>query len=1711
MEKGRGAGVCWFRRWAFVCAVALSAWACSDAAAPPPGPVFGTVSGGVRVEGEGLSGVVVELSGGRRAQTSGEGLYRFEGVEEGAYVVTISGYPGDVEFDRVSARVAVGGSGGATADFAGVWLRTSGVSGRVSAEGRAVAGARVELRGPSSGAVVTDEEGAYAFSRIRAGAYAVEISGFDPDAYAFGETSLELVLAEGESAVLDFEGSVRRTAAVRGVALVEGAPLAGAAARLWSRWEEREDATDVDGAFGFGDLMPDAYRVRIEGFDAERIVFEEAEIEVRAEANDTVRADFEGLWVRNSSVVGRVTVEGEPLGGIDASLAGPSGEFGVVTGADGGFEFSGLLPGVYRVRIAGFDADRIAFEEAELEVEALPNGEVTADFPGVLLRNAAIRGRVSAEGARLAGVVVRLLGREEREEATDADGGYAFLALAADAYRVRIEGFDAERVFFETVELEVEALPNETVAADFEGVLLRNAAVRGRVTVEGEPLEGTNVLLRGPSGELGAATDGSGGFEFSGLLPGFYRARIAGFDAERISFDAEEVGVEALPNEAAVADFDGVLVRNSSVVGRALADGAAVAGADIALSGPSGEFGFVTGADGGFEFSGLLPGAYRARISGFDADAVSFSETSRTVSPGPNEEARADFSGTLLRTARIEGVAAVDGEPVIGASVSVAGEFMEAGAQTGEDGSFAFGGVVPGEYEVELSGYDDGVFEFARASRTVRAPANATVREDFEGARLRGAGIAGRVLVDGAPFAGASVAISGPSGSLGATTDGSGEYAFQDLLAGSYEVSVGVSDETVVFSEETVTVRAPGGATVRADFEGAALRTAAIAGVVSAEGVPIEGADVSISGPSGELDAETDADGEYGFAELIPGSYRVEIGGFDADAVSFSETSRTVSPGPNETARADFGGTLLRTARIEGVAAVDGEPVIGASVSIAGEFMEAGAQTGEDGSFAFGGVVPGEYEVELSGYDDGVFEFARASRTVRAPANATVREDFEGARLRGAGIAGRVLVDGAPFAGASVAISGPSGLLGATTDGSGEYAFQDLLAGSYEVSVGVSDETVVFSEETVTVRAPGGATVRADFEGAALRTAAIAGVVSAGGLPIEDVDVSISGPSGQLDAETDADGEYGFAELTPGSYRVEIGGFDADAVSFSQTSKTVLANQDETARADFGGALLRTARIEGAATADGEPVIGATVSISGDYMTAEAKTNSNGDYAFDGVVPGDYEAELEYDAEIFDFATSALAVSARSGRTATANFAGTRLRSARISGAVTVQGVAYAGASVGLSGPSSPLPATTNSSGEYAFEGLLAGSYEVSVDIAGVSFSSSPRTVRATAGGARADFDGSYASLEPGDELELSVPGAATILLEASASTPGAGTMSFSLSGGSGDPDLYVHHGSRPSALSGYECSSEGGGAAEQCTLTPIQSGTYYIAVSSAGAFGPTSLSVEENSVTGGSSFDIDLVFLGSIPSSVRSEVERAAATWESVITADLPDHAGGGPGGSCAATPGAVDDLEVYVTYEVGSFLGGASVCAIREGSWLPVTSAVDLSLPANAESYQSYGLALHELGHALGIGQGWSLRSSSTDPHFAGAKAVAAFNAAGGQGYTGGKVPVQTNPTHHWRPQVFGNYGELMTPWIDPNDPIIKPLSAITIGALDDLGYTVDASMAEAYSLPSGIAAGDKPAEGLIDLSNDVISRPIQVLDERGRVVRVINPPRR
>ena len=114
--------------------------------------------------------------------------------------------------------------------------------------------------------------------------------------------------------------------------------------------------------------------------------------------------------------------------------------------------------------------------------------------------------------------------------------------------------------------------------------------------------------------------------------------------------------------------------------------------------------------------------------------------------------------------------------------------------------------------------------------------------------------------------------------------------------------------------------------------------------------------------------------------------------------------------------------------------------------------------------------------------------------------------------------------------------------------------------------------------------------------------------------------------------------------------------------------------------------------------------------------------------------------------------------------------------------------------------------------------------------------------------------------------------------------------------------------------------------------------------------------------------------------------------------------------------------------------------------------------------------------------------LRGLNADAHFAGPQAIAAFDQAGGTDYPSEKVPTERDGAH-WPSSVLA--GELMTPSSG------YALSAITLGALSDLGYSVDFSVADPYVLPSPTAA--KPVAD---------AAPFCSLDLKGRALSLSSP---
>ena len=259
--------------------------------------------------------------------------------------------------------------------------------------------------------------------------------------------------------------------------------------------------------------------------------------------------------------------------------------------------------------------------------------------------------------------------------------------------------------------------------------------------------------------------------------------------------------------------------------------------------------------------------------------------------------------------------------------------------------------------------------------------------------------------------------------------------------------------------------------------------------------------------------------------------------------------------------------------------------------------------------------------------------------------------------------------------------------------------------------------------------------------------------------------------------------------------------------------------------------------------------------------------------------------------------------------------------------------------------------------------------------------------------------------------------------------------------------------------------------------------------------------------------FNIELVFLDNFldhfTGSQQGEFEQAARRWMSIITEDLPDYEfTQGWSGTCGdesfeIPPGErIDDLRIYVSLldDDDPAAGRGGPMLLRE-TYLPVVGCMRFK-----SGVSSIYLGSHEIVHVLGFDKWvWEsfgfLHGLDSDPHFNGPLAVAAFDAAGGWDYAGPGVPVEEDDFFsHWRKSVFGD--EIMQAgdgW---------KLSAITIQALADLGYSVDVTQADPYTLPSAASAkvAATHAEWEHGVGDSQEREPIYVVDQQGYIIRTL-----
>ena len=276
--------------------------------------------------------------------------------------------------------------------------------------------------------------------------------------------------------------------------------------------------------------------------------------------------------------------------------------------------------------------------------------------------------------------------------------------------------------------------------------------------------------------------------------------------------------------------------------------------------------------------------------------------------------------------------------------------------------------------------------------------------------------------------------------------------------------------------------------------------------------------------------------------------------------------------------------------------------------------------------------------------------------------------------------------------------------------------------------------------------------------------------------------------------------------------------------------------------------------------------------------------------------------------------------------------------------------------------------------------------------------------------------------------------------------------------------------------------------------------------------------------------FDIDVVWIYPASGPQNQALRRTVARWQQVISADIPNIQFRGQDHECFGRSlriyAEVDDLVVFaVAADIDGELGvvaRAGPCLFRTGSYLPAFGEIefDASDVNRLSDENLFKVALHEMGHVLGFGILWShfglLQNPSlpdnagVDTHFTGPLAVAAFDETPNNRYAGGaRVPVENqaqpgSSDSHWRNSVFET--ELMNPYLYMNQS--APLSAVTIQSLADLGFQVDVSQADSYTLPqAGLRAlAGTPPQGAVSLGDDVRRGPVVVVGPDGRLIRVL-----
>jgi hypothetical protein len=741
----------------------------------------------------------------------------------------------------------------------------------------------------------------------------------------------------------------------------------------------------------------------------------------------------------------------------------------------------------------------------------------------------------------------------------------------------------------------------------------------------------------------------------------------------------------------------------------------------IATANSSGSYSFtgltngsytVTASKSGFAFS---PASLQVTVSGVNVTDANFAASA--VPPNTFS-----ISGTISPAASGSGVTVTLG----GAATSV--------TTANTSGSYSFTGLANGSYTVTAS---KSGFTFSPSSLQVTVNGANVTGENFTASAVAPTtfSISGTIS-PAANGSGATVTLGGAA-SATTTANSSGSYSFTGLTNGSYTVTASKTGFT--FSPSSLQATVSGANVAGENFTASAVSptTFSISGTIS-PAVSGSGATLTLSG-AGSATTTANSSGAYSFTGLANGSYTITASksGFTFSPFSQQVTvSGAIVTNKNFTASAVSPTTFSISGAIS--SAANGSA---ATVTLSGA-SSATTTANSSGAYSFTGLANGSYTVTAR---KSGFTFSPFSLQVTVNGANVTNENFTASPITYS-VSGTI----SPAANGSAATVTLSGASSATTtaNSSGAYSFTGLANGSYTLTAGKSGFD--FSPSSLQVTVSGANVTGQNFTASAVSptTFSISGTVSpaANG---SGATLTLSG-AGSSTVTANSSGAYSFTGLANGSYTLTA---SKSGFTFSPSSLQVTVNGANVTNENFTASAI-TYSVSGTVSpaANGS---GATLTLSG-ARSSTVTANSSGAYSFTGLANGSYTVAASKSG--FTFSPSSSPVTVSGANVTGVNFTASTVSPATYSISGNISPAADGSAATVTLGGFSSATTAANSVGNYSFTGLANGSYTVTAQKTGFSFS--PSSLQVTVSGANVTganlsaYSGSSVTISPGTPIQ---------------------------------------------------------------------------------------------------------------------------------------------------------------------------------------------------------------------------------------------------------------------------------------------------------------------------------------------------------------------